>query len=92
MSDPTPRLVRRIRADFGSRADEVVSRLSALPGTSESPERIQAAIVVRSAGNFARFLSELELVETDWRDTLMGSGFEHADNPAQLDRVLGADR
>ena len=57
--------------------------------TSQAAERIQAAIVVHSHGDFERFLSEMELVELDWRDTLMGSGLEHGDYEEQLDRLLG---
>ncbi len=90
MTAPSARLDRKTRQNFPpSRADEVVSRLTALPDTSLSAERIQAAIVVRSQGSFERFLAELELVQLDWRDTLMGSGFEHDDYEARLDEVLG---
>ncbi|MDT4906031.1 MAG: hypothetical protein QOH52_4047 [Pseudonocardiales bacterium] len=87
---PSARLARKIRQSFppGS-ADEVISRLSTLPDTSQSAERIQTAMIVRSGGNFERFKSEVELVQLDWRDTLMGSGLEHADYEEQLDRLLG---
>ena len=72
--------------------DEVISRLSGLPGTSQSSERIQTAVIVRSDGNYERFMSEIDLVLLDWRDTLMGSGLEHADYEEQLDRLLGPEQ
>ena len=87
---PSERLARKIHQSFPpDRADEVISRLSTLPDTSQSAERIQAAMIVRSGGSFERFMSEVELVQRDWRDTLMGSGLEHADYEVQLDRMLG---
>src|SRR5689334_1867802 len=86
---PTDRLTRKIWDDFPERADDVIARLTALPDTSQATERIQAAIVVRSGGDFDAFLSELQLVAVDWRDTLMYSGLEHADYEEQLDRLLG---
>lgn len=90
MAAPTARLERKIRNDFApDEADEVIDRLTALPETTQQPERIQAAIIVRSEGDFQKLLSELELVALDWRDTLMGSGLEHADYPSRLDRLLG---
>lgn len=90
MAVPSARLVRKIRESFPpDRVDEVMSRLSTLPDTSQSSERIQTAMIVRSDGDFERFMSEINLVLQDWRDTLMGSGLEHADYVDQLDRLLG---
>ena len=89
MTAPTPRLTRRIREDFADRAEDVIAELTDLPDTSQSTERVQAAIVIRSHGDVTTFLSELELVALDWRDTLMHSGLEHADHEEQLDRLLG---
>ena len=66
----------------------MTSRLGTLVDASQT-EQVQAAIIVRAAGDFYRFLSEMELAQLDWRDTLVGSGFEHADYEEQLDRVLG---
>ncbi len=82
-------MARKIREDFPDRADDVIARLTDLPDTSQAAERIQAAIIVRSQGDFAAFLSELDLVALDWRDTLMYSGLEHADYEEQLNRLLG---
>lgn len=89
MTAPTTRLARKIRRDYGDRSAEVIARLTSLADTSQSTERIQTAIIVRANGDFDRFLSELELVEVDWRDTLMGSGLEHIDYEKELDRLLG---
>ena len=91
VTTPSARLERKIRQDFlPSEADQVVSRLSALPETSQSAERIQAAMIVRSGGNWERFLYEIELVQVDWRDTLMGTGLEREDYKVRLDQLLGA--
>mgnify|MGYP005819629257 CR=1 FL=1 len=89
MTAPTARLIRRIQRDFPGRADEVIAGLTDLPKTSQDAERVHAAIIVRSRGDFAAFQSELELAALDWRDTLMGSGLEHADHEDQLERLLG---
>lgn len=87
------RLTRKIRLSFPpDRAEEVISLLSTLPDTSQKAERIQTAMIVRADGNFERFISEVELVQLDWRDTLMGSGLEHADYEEQLDRLLGPEQ
>ena len=87
---PSARLARKIRESFPpGRVDEVISRLTTLPDTSQSAERIQTAMIVRSDGNLERFMSEVELVQLDRRDTLMGSGLEHADYEEQLDHLLG---
>lgn len=91
VAEPSSRLVRKIYQSFPpDRADDVVRCLSALPDTSQSAERIQTAMVIRARGDFDGFMSEVELVQRDWRDTLMGSGLEHADYETVLDRILGA--
>jgi len=90
VAQPSTRLTRKIQKEFaGDHADEVVSVLLGLPEGTQSSERIQTAMIVRSRGNFQRFMSEVSLVQTDWRDTLMGSGLEHDDWREVLDRVLG---
>lgn len=89
MTAPTSRLARKIREDFPDRADDVIAKLTDLPDSSQAAERIQAAIIVRSQANFATFLSELDLVVLDWRDTLKSSGLEHDDYEEQLERLLG---
>jgi hypothetical protein len=87
---PSARLIRKIRNEFPpGRSDQVISALSALPDTLQSVERIQTAMILRSRGDFERFMAEVQLVQTDWRDTLMGTGLEHADYDEQLDRLLG---
>ena len=89
MTAPSARLQRRIRRDFGDHADDVVAQLGLLPETSQDPERIQAAVVLRADGDHDAFLSELDLVRLDWRDTLMDTGLEHADWHERLDVLLG---
>ena len=89
---PTPRLTRRIRADFG--ADEVDLVIGALDelGDLSGPgigERVQAAIVKLSEGDLVRFDRALEVARRDWRDVLVAAGFEHEDWPERLDDYLG---
>lgn len=90
VNPPTDRLARRIRHDFPDSANEVITRLTDLPDTSQASERIQAAIVLKARGDFQRFLYEAAGVSIAWRDALMGSGLEHGDHEAQLDRILGS--
>jgi hypothetical protein len=93
MAAPSARLARKIRQSFAAdRADDVIERLSALPETSQSAERIQTAVIVRADGDVERFMSEVELVQLDWRDTLMGTGLEHPDYEERLDRLLGPEQ
>lgn len=91
---PTPRLTRRIRADFDAEAaDRVIGalgELAALPGP-RTGERVQAAIVKLSHGDLERFDCELEEARRDWRDVLVAAGFEHEDWPERLDEYLGPE-
>ena len=90
VATPSERLARKIRQSFPlDRAEEVIFQLGTLPDTSQSAERIQTAMIVRSGGSYDQFMSEMELVQVDWRDTLVGSGLEHANYEVRLDQLLG---
>ena len=52
-------------------------------------ERVQAAVVIASGGQWDRFRSMLRLLELDWRDVLMAGGLGQDDWRAVLDAELG---
>jgi hypothetical protein len=83
----TDRLRRRIQRDFPSpgSADEV-GRLVA--GASDS-ERVQAAIVLSSAGNESRVRDGVALAAIDWRDVLVRAGLETDQWSDRLHDALG---
>lgn len=58
-------------------------------GWSVDLERVQAAALIISQGNWGRFLEALRLIELDWRDALVGAGLENDDWPVKLDKILG---
>jgi hypothetical protein len=85
---PTERLIRRIRRDFGRGADdEVIRRLTAL-APDDSSERLQAALVLGSGGQWSRFEQQLRRLELDWRDVLVAGGLAGDDWPARLSAEL----
>ncbi len=89
---PTPRLTRRIRADFDAEdVDLVIGALGelAVPSAPRTGERVQAAIVKLSRGDLGRFDRALEGARRDWRDVLVAAGFEHEDWAQRLDEYLG---
>ncbi|WP_299051895.1 hypothetical protein [uncultured Nocardioides sp.] len=85
MTDLTPRLRRRIEADFGGSADEVAA---AVRGARDT-ERTQAAIVLIAQGDQDRLAYALRIAALDWRDLLMDAGLAHTDWPDRLDEALG---
>lgn len=82
-----------MRRDFPRyRVRGVVDRLETLTlaaAERQSPERIQAAIVLLAAGDVARLEQAAVLAETDWRDVLVAAGLADADWPSRLDHELG---
>jgi hypothetical protein len=94
MAGLTSRLSERIYRDFpAGTADEVAGYLASLAGDAfggQDPERVQAAIVLASAGQWDRFLGIFHLLRTDWRDVLVAGGLANADWPARLDAELGS--
>ena len=87
VSVPSPRLVRRIERDFpapGS-ADAVIDAVSDLG----EGERVQAAVVLWSDGDYLRLREAIEVAKTDWRDALVRAGLENEDWPHLLVAALG---
>lgn len=96
VAEPTPRLVRRIRADFGpDEADEVIKHLRALPAEAfggQNAERMQAAVVLQSRGTWSRFVDGLDLLAQDWRDLLVAGDLAHRNWPEILDLELSSNQ
>lgn len=93
--DPNPRLARWVEREFSEAdAQRVLSALGELPASvlgGQDPERIQAALVIRSGGDWARVDGMLRLAQEDWRDLLVAADLGNADWPAVLDDVLGRE-
>ncbi|ROR91071.1 hypothetical protein [Nocardioides aurantiacus] len=91
--DLSPRVARWVRREFSEvDAERVFSALDDLPASvvgGQDPERTQAAIVIRSGGDWAKVEGMIRLAHEDWRDLLVAADVGHADWPAVLDDVLG---
>ena len=87
---PTARLARRVREDFGADAELVLVTLADLPDTA-SGERVQAAVVKLARGDLGRLDVQLREVQIDWRDVLVAAGFAHEDWPERVDDYLGSN-
>ena len=85
----TPRLHRRIAADFAGAAPQVVARLGRVDLGGQDGERVLAAIVLAAGGHHERIDAMIELAHVDWRDVLVAGGLAHTDWPQRLDRLLG---
>lgn len=90
------RLSERIRRDFpAGTAEKVASYLASLDDGAlggQDTERVQAAIIIASAGQWDRFLSLIRLLRLDWRDVLVAGGLANEDWPARLDAELPGPR
>ena len=93
VSEPTNRLMRKADEMFGDRGGAAVKLLRRTGATTSSwsvdSERVQAAALIISQGDWGRFLEALRLIELDWRDALVGAGLENDDWPIKLDNALG---
>jgi len=58
----------------------------------QDPERIQASLVIRPAGDWYRFQQRPTPAKSDWRDALVGAGVGDEDWPTRLDALLGTDK
>lgn len=89
----TPRLARWVRATFANgTAGSVLNALRGLEADAigqQDRERIQAALVIRSGGDWKHFEGMLHLVRMDWRDALMAADLGNDDWPHRLAAVLG---
>jgi hypothetical protein len=96
MAGLTSRLTERIYRDFpAGTADEVAGYLASLADDAfggQDPERLQAATVLASAGQWDRFLTVFRLLKLDWRDVLVAGELANADWPARLDAELDSPR
>ncbi|CAN7459991.1 hypothetical protein [Knoellia sp. LjRoot47] len=91
MVELTPRLRRRLEADFGTAARDMADELEVLPESIDSgqdPERIQAAVLLGARGSVRGFAEMVALARTDWRDVLVSAGLEHDDYARVLRRRL----
>ena len=86
------RLAARVRRDFAPDASAaVLARLEGLDlhlAEKQSPERIQAAVVLLAQGDLAKFEHAAGRAERDWRDVLVWSGLGNNWYPV-LDAELG---
>lgn len=87
----TPRLERRISADYPGRAGEIVELLAQTESGNQNRERVIAAIVIGSHGDVDDLRRLVELSRIDWRDVLVEGGLAYPDWPAQLDHHLGTE-
>ncbi|MCW2833230.1 MAG: hypothetical protein JWN68_1183 [Nocardioides sp.] len=87
------RLTRWVASAFPEECrDRVLAELCDLPSDAiggQDPERVQASLVIRAAGDWDGFQRASELARTDWRDALVFAGLGDADWPSRLDEVLG---
>lgn len=94
MPDITPRLRRRIDADFPKHADMVVDRLHSLDplvtDSRQGAERMFAAIVRLARGRLDKLDSALHLARLDWRDLLVAADFGNEDWRDRLSDWLDA--
>lgn len=92
MTEPTDRLVRKVRELFGPDVGGLVlDRLRATRDPLGHPvtERVQAAVVKASGGDRRRFEAYAGLADEDWRDVLVAADLGDDDWPARLDEYLG---
>ena len=89
----SPRLVTWVSRAFpASSSERVMSELRGLPASvvgGQDPERIQAALVITTGGDWSRFQGMLRLTHEDWRDLLVAADLGHDDWPRRLSEVLG---
>lgn len=92
VAEPSRRLTSRIDRDFDAgTSTEIIGQLSALDTKfygGQNVERVQAALVLSSAGSWRRFAASLRLLRTDWRDVLVAGGLADEDWPQRLDAEL----
>lgn len=92
----SPRLTRWIANTFPPDLRErVIDALRNLPPEAmgrQDPERIQAALVVRTGGDWERFTQMRDLALIDWRDALVAGGLANERWPQRLDEILDPPR
>ena len=88
------RLKRRVIAEYGPDASDILTALEDVPESlplaeRQDAERLQAAVVLASQGNTSEFARCRRLAQVDWRDALIAAGLENSDWPQRLDAALG---
>ncbi len=90
---PSQRLTRWITAEFApGSAEQVLNALRTLSADQvggQDSERVLAALVVRTAGEWDPFTQNRALLDQDWRDVLMRADLADEDWPHRLDAILG---
>ena len=89
--EPTARLTRRVREDFGADAELVLAALTELSDVPGVNERVQAAVVKLARGDLGRLDVQIREVQIDWRDVLVAAGFAHEDWSEREDDDLGSN-
>ncbi|MCW3817771.1 hypothetical protein ONA91_25300 [Micromonospora sp. DR5-3] len=94
MPDISPRLRRRINADFPQHTNVVVDRLHSLDqlvtDSHQDAERMFAAVVRLAQGRLDKLDRASRLAREDWRDLLVGADFGNEDWPDRLAAWLDA--
>ena len=70
----------------------VLAELRSLPEAAtggQAVERIHAALVLGTHGDWSSVQGRLRLASLDWRDLLVGAGLGHDNWPVLLDEALG---
>lgn len=96
MAELTRRLSDRIGRDFPpGTADQAKGYLTSLTADAcggQDVERIQAAIVLASRGQWERFLAVFKMLAVDWRDVLVAGGLGNEDWRNVLNQELPSDQ
>jgi hypothetical protein len=74
-------------------AEPVLAELQALSAAAvggQDAERVHAALVVRTEGDWLQFERMLTLAKQDWRDALVAADLADDDWRDRLDAILGA--
>lgn len=92
VAEISERLRRRIERDFApGSSEEVVRTLVELPPEvvgGQNTERVMAAVVLASKGQWWRFEDAVATLRMDWRDALVNGGLADDDWPGRLDVAL----
>ena len=88
MPTPSDRISMRAALLFGARAREVTAILGELDVGRQSPDRVHAAVLLLSDGDWDRFVDAVRLAVVDWRDVLVAARLADGDWPERLDAYL----